>query len=264
MPLRHEASVGRPDGRLVLPGRDGFILSVNFDDVKMGGWVKNYRIPEKITQKKAKNPAGELISDPIVFPYFEEKGTAFCYKCRFDWEDPDHKKGRGKTFRSYYIDGNGVVKTGFPRNGYYPVFRANEVSELHPKTTIIFVEGEKKVVCDLAADTERLGFFFTCVLSEGKTNFDFIRKFTDVIIIPDNDDAGRKKAIALKAYIPHAKIIEPPPELPESGDIADLEGWDGESLMGYIETAGEVEVDNSAEKRVAKTLEHIDEYSLGF
>lgn len=62
----------------------------------------------------------------------------------------------------------------------------------------------------------------------------------DVVIWPDNDETGRKKAIKAAELIgKHARtvrILEPPPDLPVSGDVIDAvaAGWTAEKLEEYL------------------------------
>ena len=228
---------------------------------KQEGWVKQHKIPVEISNKKAKNKHGALLEISLVYPYMEDKGGNFCYKCRYDWEDLSTEKGRDKTFRTYHIV-NGKVKTGFPRNGYYPLFRADELAKLDRKTTIVLVEGEKAATCKLAEKAEAQGYFFTCAINEKKTDYETLKLFRDVVIIPDKDTTGEEKGLELKALLPHARIIESPEELPEKGDIADLVWTDGLDL--YIETAEEVVYDNSEKERLSAVINSIEKYTFEF
>lgn len=105
---------------------------------------------------------------------------------------------------------------------------------------ILIVEGEKDV------DRLRLWGIFatTCPMGAGKWRADYNRFFAgaDVIVIPDNDDAGRKHALdvanALFDVAPQIRIVELT-GLPEKGDISDwiAAGGTQSDLETLIETS---------------------------
>ncbi len=223
--------------------------------------MKSHNIPVEISNKKAKNKHGVLLKDPIVYPYMEDKGGNFCYKCRYNWDDFLSDKGYDKTFRTYHMV-DGKVKNGFPRSNYYPLFRADELAEIDKKTIVVLVEGEKAALCYLAELAESQGCFFTCAISVKKTDYSKLKQFKDVVIIPDNDEIGFKNALELKAILPHARIISPPDDLPEKGDIADLV-WD-EGLDLYIDTAEDYVFDNGEKERMEVVINSIDSYTFEF
>ena len=226
-----------------------------------GEWVHNRNIPIEILNKKIKNKHGNFIESSVIYPYMEDKGGVFCYKARFDWEDLSTDKGRDKEFR-YYSMINGKAKASLSRAAYYPVFRADEIAKLDRNVTIVFVEGEKAATCQLAKITEGGVYFFTTIIDSKKTDFTAVKRFKNILILPDKDDTGEGKALELKAILSHARIIEPPDELPEKGDIADL-SWDG-GLDLYLETADDYLYDNSEKERISSVIESIDKYTFTF
>lgn len=63
----------------------------------------------------------------------------------------------------------------------------------------------------------------------------------EVVIWPDNDDAGIKAANDIRQYVAHAKIVTPPNDKPKKWDLADAvaEGWKAEGILEEIKNAQE-------------------------
>ncbi|MCK5600703.1 hypothetical protein KAR91_02470 [Candidatus Pacearchaeota archaeon] len=226
-----------------------------------GEWVQSHKIPVEILNKKIKNKHGDFIESSVIYPYMEDKGGVFCYKARFEWEDLSTEKGRDKDFRYYSII-NGKAKASLSRSSFYPVFRADEIAKLDRNITLVFVEGEKAAKCQLAKITEGAGYFFTTTIDFKKTDFTAVKRFKNILIVPDKDETGENKSLSLKAILSHARIIEPPEELPHKGDIADLEWESGLDL--YLETAEDFLYDNSEKERIEAVIESIDGYTFSF
>jgi RecA-family ATPase len=147
---------------------------------------------------------GKLVT---AYSYTDENGKLLYEVLRYDPKD----------FRQRRPDGNGgwIWKLDERRVPYrWP--------ELHkfPDATIFITEGEK--------DADRLAELELCAttVAAGKWTDECIKALAsrDIIILEDNDDAGRKKAneaaIALYAAAKTIRIVSLP-NLPNKGDVSD-------------------------------------------
>ena len=148
-------------------------------------------------------------------------------------------KDGAKTFRQRQPDGNGgwvwSVK-GVRRVPY-------RLPEVKRASTVFIVEGEKD-----ANRLASLGLTATCNSGgAGKWNSQSIElsphfQGKDVVILPDNDEPGRKHALqvaqAIHGIAASVKIVELP-DLPEKGDVSDWldAGHTREELLGIVEAA---------------------------
>jgi hypothetical protein len=141
----------------------------------------------------------------------------------YDYTDADGKllyqvcRTEPKGFRQRQPDGNGgwIWKLGEQR----VLYRLPDLLKF-PDSTIFFCEGEKD--SDRVAE---LNLCSTCVAS-GKWTDECVQALAgrDVVILEDNDEAGRKKAsIAAQALYGTAKTIRivALPDLPDKGDVSD-------------------------------------------
>ncbi|MBM4302173.1 MAG: hypothetical protein FJ121_11745 [Deltaproteobacteria bacterium] len=178
---------------------------------------------------------GPLSEPTAIYDYHGAKGNLVFQVCRF-------QTPTGKTFRQRRPDGKGgwVWKMA----GVKPV--PYRLPEILKADTIYIPEGEKD--CNnLAA----LGLTATCnPMGAGKWRKEYNRHFQGkaVVIIPDNDDAGRKHALDvarnLHSVAASVKVVELP-ALPEKGDVSDWlnGGATVEQLQALVEAAPEYEQD---------------------
>lgn len=136
---------------------------------------------------------------------------------------------------------NGIPVIGQPRTSGRCLFRSPQIVA-KKSATVLVVEGEKCAQCDLSRELMKKGWIVTTWQggsgAVSKTDWSLLQG-RNVLIWPDNDDAGFKSAREIKTLLPTAKIIIPPDILPEKGDIADLE-WDVEAVELFLETAEEL------------------------
>lgn len=109
-----------------------------------------------------------------------------------------------------------------------------------PDAVVYLVEGEKD-----ADRLSSLGLVATCNAGGAgkwrKEHSDFLRS-RDVVILPDNDDAGhehaKKAAKALRGIASHVRVVELP-DLPEKGDVSDWldAGGSVEALQDMLKEA---------------------------
>jgi putative DNA primase/helicase len=149
---------------------------------------------------------GRIVS---TYDYVDENGELVYQVCRMEPKD----------FRQRRPDGNGwswSVKGTTPLPYNLPALLAK------PSATILIVEGEKDVDA-LAA----LGLLATCNSGGANKWPDAIARWFDdrnVVILPDNDDAGRSHAdlVAGKLSRNASSVrVLPLPALPPKGDVSD-------------------------------------------
>ena len=161
--------------------------------------------------------------------WLDESDRKIGYVTRFDLKDG--KKiiwsilyGKGEQGLGWY---QSSIKTNKPLFGLPTIQRSN---------VVLVVEGEKSQVI-VSKIIQSIGV----VAAQGgsqmvkKTDWSPL-KDKEVIIWPDNDEAGLKYASDIKAILPKAKIIKPPEGKSKGWDLADAieEGWTGEQIFDYM------------------------------
>jgi AAA domain/Toprim domain len=118
-----------------------------------------------------------------------------------------------------------------------PIFFNATAREQCGRGSLLLVEGPDK-----ANAADALGIAAASLKELGDTNVVQLAG-SKVVIWPDNDAAGRKLAAnaaeRLGKHGAEVSMIDPPPELPEGGDIIDAIalGWDRERILGLMEGA---------------------------
>lgn len=180
-----------------------------------------------------------------AYNYTDESGKLLYQNCRFIPKD----------FRQRRPDGNGGWVWNLNGTKRVPY----RLPELLTANEIIVCEGEK--------DADRLvslGFVATTSIREGHGQY-FASK--TAVIIPDNDEAGFKKAqTAAEIVKGHAASIRwlELPDLPEKGDVSDfLDSFDdhgeaAERLALLIEEAGEYKKQEEQEFHFINVADWLD------
>ena len=157
-----------------------------------------------------------------AYDYNDEGGEFIFQVCRFEWVDPE--KGNEKTFRQRRKDPNVPGGWSWSVKGCRQVpYRAIELVEAIAAENIVFiVEGEKDV-----ENLNVLGVPATCnAMGAGKFPEPLLEFFrgANVVIIPDNDEPGRKHkdtvATRLHGVAARVRVLELP-DLPPKGDTSD-------------------------------------------
>ena len=160
-------------------------------------------------------PKGTLVAS---YDYHDEDGVLLRQSCRYEQEVDGITK---KTFIQRRPNGKGgwINSAKGVRNVPY---RLPDLIKSHKSEMVLIAEGEKHV--DRLVD---LGFVATCnVGGAGKWNKSFAKYFLgrDVVILPDNDDAGQKHAADVCAKVKDVansiRCVELP-NLPPKGDVID-------------------------------------------
>jgi len=173
---------------------------------------------------------GDLGAEVARYPYQDEKGAPLYQVVRYE----------PKTFRQQAADGSWKM-AGVRRVPY----RLPELVAADPTQPVFIVEGEK--------DADRLaGLGFVATTNPGGAEkWKFIADEAarvlagrHVIILPDNDDAGRRHAAdvsrALEGHAASVRTLELP-DLPPKGDVSDWLSGGGskERLLDLVAAAPE-------------------------
>lgn len=121
------------------------------------------------------------------------------------------------------------------------------IDDITPGKPIIVVEGEKcqRVECD---EFTLISWCGGCG-QLGRTDFTPLKEHgAPVYLWPDNDDAGKKAMLAIRARVPNAIILNTPENTPEKYDIYDAVN-DGININDYVLTNSPkqnkvIEIDN--------------------
>jgi hypothetical protein len=156
---------------------------------------------------------GRAVEKRIVaeYDYYDEQGELLYQSVRYEPKD----------FRQRCPDGNGGwswTTTGLTR----VLYRLPELLESDPSLPVFICEGEKDVEAlrdlGLTATTNVGG------ANKWRSEYNKALRQRDVVIVPDNDDAGRQHAEqvakALEGVAVSVRVVELP-NLPSHGDVSD-------------------------------------------
>lgn len=167
-----------------------------------------------------------VFADARGKPMFYERRRDFEFLVRTE-KDP---KGRKKFVTQWRVDDEGrqTDKVRLGDDIARPIYRAREVKEADPSLPVFVAEGAFK--CEVLRS---MGLLATCC-PEGagrwlkvEPNYRKILHGRDVVVLPDNDKAGRDHAAQVAGDLAgKAKSVKvlALPRLREKGDVA---GWDG-------------------------------------
>lgn len=165
----------------------------------------------------------------VAYDYRDEASKLLYQVCRYEPKDFRVRRPEGAGWAWNLAETRRVL------------YRLPELSRTEPSALVLIVEGEK--------DADRLaalGFLATTNLGgAGKWRAEYSEALTghDVVILPDNDDPGRKHAqgvaASLAALASRVRIVELPSLLPK-GDVSDWldAGGTRDGLLALIEAAG--------------------------
>lgn len=170
------------------------------------------------------------------YEYREEDGALFAYKGRWEWADPESPKGHRKDHAWRLPDS--ATWSGLGAGAVIPLYRAETLRDADRSRRVFWVEGERKADALIARNELAVSApngASSKLLPEQMAIF----KGRTIIIMPDNDDPGRKFAgrvrQAIDGIAAHATVWTPG-DLPETGDIIDFFNA-GRSLDEYVAPA---------------------------
>jgi hypothetical protein len=183
-----------------------------------------------------------------TYDYTDEAGTLRFQVCRYEYEEGGVRK---KTFRQRRPFAEGSKEWVWSVKGVEQVpYRLTELIEATAQDVLVFVvEGEKDAE-NLAAK----GIPATCnAMGAGKWPDELCEWFkgADVVILPDNDEPGRKHrdlvGSKLATVARRVRVLDIP-GLPEKGDVTDWidAGNDPASLYDLVEARAKVWTPESA------------------
>ena len=167
------------------------------------------------------------------YNYCNELGTLLFQSVRYDPKDFRQRQPKpdGKEGWQWNLEGVRLV-----------LYRLPELLAADPSAVVFISEGEKD--CDRLAKLELVGT--TNAMGAGKWRAEYAQDLRGrrVVILPDNDDPGRKHALdvarSLVGKAASIKVVELP-GLPEKGDVSDYldQGHTAEELLHMVSTAPE-------------------------
>jgi putative DNA primase/helicase len=192
-----------------------------------------------------------------TYDYTDETGTLLFQVCRFD----------PKRFLQRRPNGNGDWYWNLEDTRRI-IYRLPEVIEaISYGRTVLVVEGEKDV-----DNLRRLNFWATTSpggASKWHVAYNAVFKGADVVLLPDNDDAGRKHvndiAVQLKPVAQRVCMVDIAkhwPECPHKGDISDWIEKGGGSAEQLHELIAKAEEWNPPTRTRLTPISLIDFFSL--
>ena len=162
-----------------------------------------------------KNTKPEIVEE-YDHVYKNPDGTAAYRKHRVKYADGS------KVFRFRYVDGHG--KTIFKKPEHCNnLYNLDLLERAGADTCLYIVEGEK------CADAMVQHCFLATTCNTGaqkkvklsRTDLQYLEKFSEIVLIPDNDDKGADYAKAWPVPVDVLDLTEIWPECPAKGDVAD-------------------------------------------
>jgi hypothetical protein len=174
-----------------------------------------------------------------TYDYLDESGTLLFQAVRYEPKDFRQRRPDGKNGWLWNLDGARRV-----------LYRLPELLRADKHKWVFIVEGEKDV--DRLYDEGLVAT--TCAMGAVKWDDNYSEFLNDrkVVVIPDNDEAGKRHAKAVAKSLTRAgvkaRILELP-GLPEKGDVSDWldNGGDKGKLLQLIETTRPPESDSEWE-----------------
>lgn len=175
----------------------------------------------------------------MFWPYLNIDGSVLGYVVRYQGDDGN------KDIVPHFEQECGMWLPGSP-SGRNPLYGLDVLAERGSKETVLIVEGEK-----CAAALHQLGFCAVTSLggsqSASKADWTPLERFKEVVILPDNDDAGLAYAYRVAEALGglsggRTSYRCDLPGLGPKGDVVDwiqqrLPGWDGYSPISSFERA---------------------------
>lgn len=212
-------------------GNGGGVLALIERETGKGGraaieWLESQGIMQRANENK---PAPQKRFNVVAaYDYFDADGVLLFQVCRLDPKDFRQRRPDGKGGWSWSVKGVQPVPYRLPQ------------MLAQPDALVFIVEGEKDANA-LAA----LGLVATCNAGGANKWLNALNQhFTgrQVVVLPDNDDAGRKHAALvsskLQGVAASVRVLELP-DLPDKGDVSDwlAAGHTADELVAMADNA---------------------------
>jgi hypothetical protein len=194
---------------------------------------KPNRRPTKLNDN-SRQPLKAPLGSPIAtYDYRDKDGTLLYQNVRYEPKTFRQRRPDGNDGWIYDLDGTGERKGLDGLKGRRVLYRLQEILQ-YPDGTVFVCEGEK--------DTNRVAGLGHCAITvaSGKWTDECVQALSgrDILILEDNDDAGRKKALHAATLLhPVAKSVRIVrlPGLSEGGDVSDWldAGHKSEELVDF-------------------------------
>ena len=164
--------------------------------------------------------------------YKNPDGTVTYWKHRVKYADGS------KDFRFRYVDESGKTVFKKPAN-CNNLYNLDLLERADADDCLYIVEGEKcadaMVRHGLLATTSNTGAQKKVKLSQ--TDLKYLKKFSEIVLIPDHDDKGTDYAKAWPVPVEVLQLTEVWPECPDKGDVADYftQGGDPAKLSVFVD-----------------------------
>ena len=206
-------------------------INATFGDLFPATHGKNSHASADRSADRSAGPAPKLVA---AFDYRDASGTLLYQSCRYE----PGPNGRKKTFKQRAPKPDGKGWNYSVRDIPAVLYRLPELLDANPGIPVFIAEGERKVETLRSA-----GFVATCKVGGAggwQPSYSETLRGRHVIILPDNDDPGRKHAAevaaALHGIAASVRILELP-GLPAKGDIVDWVKIDGNTPAKLREMA---------------------------
>ena len=200
--------------------------------VKTGKPIKEEKPQNTETKPGLIKHAKPEVMEEYDHVYKNPDGTAAYCKHRVKYADGS------KIFRFRHVDGRG--KTVFKKpEGCNNLYNLDLLERADADTCLYIVEGEKcadaMVQHGFLATTANAGARKNVKLSP--TDLRYLNKFSEIVLIPDNDDKGADYAKAWPVPVEVLDLTEIWPDCPAKGDVADYfaRGGDPEKLSVTVD-----------------------------
>ena len=120
------------------------------------------------------------------------------------------------TGKKYWIEPKGV------KNKELPLYNTEKIPTYSKDEPLFIVEGEKCAESLTKIGFQALGTITGASSIPNREVFEPVLDFTEIYLIPDNDDAGYKHMTSIKQYLPKSYMLDKWIDKPEKYDIADF------------------------------------------
>ena len=194
--------------------------------------VKEKKVEEYNSMCKVEGRGHAYKVEEMDHAYKNPDGTVAYWKHRVKYADGS------KDFRFRYVDVSGKTVFKKPAN-CNNLYNLDLLERADADDCLYIVEGEKcadaMVRHGLLATTSNTGAQKKVKLSQ--TDLHYLKKFSGIVLIPDNDARGTDYAKAWPVPVEVLQLTEVWPECPPKGDVADYfaRGGDPEKLRVFVD-----------------------------